>query len=204
MPWCDNVLDVYDNIADHFSNTRHYKWPLITEFINSLKKDSLVYDIACGNGRNMNYDNYRFKGVDNCQKFVDICKEKNYDCVLGDMCDLPFPDNSCDALICIASFHHLGNKERRLQAIKEFTRVLKPDGKILITVFSINQPKKTKKKFNNYGDTFVSWNKFGVIYNRFYYIFKIDELKELFNECNLKILEHKWDCGNEIFSLNIL
>ena len=36
---------------------------------------------------------------------------------------------------------------------------------------------------------------------RFYYIFKIKELMDLFNKAGLTILEHKWDCGNEVFIL---
>ena len=57
------VKPVYEEISNHFSNTRHYKWPWITNFIESLPKQSLIYDICCGNGRNMNYIDSNF--IDN-------------------------------------------------------------------------------------------------------------------------------------------
>ena len=87
-------------------------------------------------------------------------------------------------------------------------RVLKPGGKILISVWSKNQPKKTKRVFENYGVNLVPWKKPNIKQNvgedvkmRFYYIFKIEELLELFDKVGLSVLEHKWECGNEVFIL---
>ena len=77
----NNVNNVYNDIADHFNVTRVNKWPWITEFINNFKKNSLIVDLGCGNGRNMDYNNLNFIGVDNCSKFVDICKSKNYNVI---------------------------------------------------------------------------------------------------------------------------
>ena len=80
-------------------------------------------------------------------------------------------------------------------------RLLKPGGKILISVWSINQPEKIKKSFNNYGNNIVLWNSYGKIYERYYYIFKIEEIKNLFNLVGLKLIHHEYNCGNEIFQL---
>ena len=77
-------------------------------------------------------------------------------------------------------------------------RLIKPNGKILISIWSINQPDKTKVKFNKYGDIMVKWNK---KYDRYYYIFQIEEILHLFKLANLDVIEHKYDCGNEIFIL---
>ena len=41
-----------------------------------------------------------------------------------------------DYVMCIAVIHHLSNKERRKQAIKELLRITKKDGKILIYVWA--------------------------------------------------------------------
>ena len=196
------VKPVYEEISNHFSNTRHYKWPWITSFIESLPKQSLIYDICCGNGRNMNYSDYNFIGIDNCEGFVDICNKKGLNCINGDMCYLPFKNNSCEALINIAGFHHLDTVERRIIALKEAKRVCKDNGKILISVWSKNQPEKTKRQFEKYGDNLVDYNKNGKVFKRYYYIFKIDEIKNLFNDTGLKIIQHNWNCGNEIFILS--
>ena len=45
------VYEVYDKIAEHFSNTRHTEWGRITNFINSLEEHSTLADIGCGNGK---------------------------------------------------------------------------------------------------------------------------------------------------------
>jgi len=56
-------------------------WQPISDFINELPNNSLIYDIGCGNGINMTYNNHKFIGVDNCQKFVDICKNNGLDAI---------------------------------------------------------------------------------------------------------------------------
>ena len=198
------VKEIYEEIAEHFDNTRLYKWTWVNEFLNQLRKDSVVYDIGCGNGRNMennNTKNLNFIGIDNCENFVKICKSKNLNVIYGNMTSIPLPSSSADALICIAVFHHLENKENRIKALLEMKRLLKHNGKILLSVWSINQPPKTRRSFNNYGNNIVLWNKYGKIYERFYYIFKVDELKTLFNLCGLTITNYEFSCGNEIFTL---
>ena len=47
----DYVHRVYEEIARHFSSTRHTPWPHIVEFLKALPSGSLVADIGCGNGK---------------------------------------------------------------------------------------------------------------------------------------------------------
>jgi len=200
----NQVRTIYEEIADHFDNSRQYKWSWVNTFLNELRKDSTVYDIGCGNGRNMvnnNAKNLNFIGIDNCENFVKICRSKNLNVHYGNITAIPCANASADALMCIAVFHHLESKENRVKALLEMKRLLKPNGTILLSVWSINQPQKTRRSFNNYGNNIVLWNKFGKIYERFYYIYKLDELKQLFNLCGLTIKNYEYDCGNEIFTL---
>jgi|TARA_B100001093_G_scaffold515193_1_gene590973 alkylated DNA repair protein alkB family protein 8 len=193
-----NVKDVYEEIADHFKVTRVYTWSWIKIFISKLKNNSIIYDIGCGNGRNMDFENQTFIGIDNCKKFVDMCLNDKKLAILANMTNINLPSNSADAIICIASFHHLSNRENRIKALYEMKRLIKPECQILLSVWSINQPKKTKIVFNSYGNQMVTWNH---KYKRFYYIFRVEEIKTLFIECGLIIIDHKYDCGNEIFIL---
>jgi len=199
----ENVHKVYRAIADHFSNTRFNQWQWITDFINeTAKPGNLVLDIGCGNGRNMEgYDKNQVYGIDTCPEFVEICNERGYQVLQANMCHIPFPDNYFDHLLCIASFHHLSTEERRLEALREMHRVLKPGGTMLLSVWSIRQPAKSKQQFTKFGDTMVSWNKFGETYERYYYIFEDEELYKLFWKSGLGILSHAWDHGNEVFIL---
>jgi len=195
------VTNVYNEIASNFSKTRASKWYWVSDYIENIPKESHILDIGCGNGRNMNYDGYNFIGVDSSKEFVKICKASGYNAEICDMCYLPFDSDTFDSILSIASLHHLSNKQRRIECLKEMYRVLKPGGTILISVWSKEQPKQTKRVFENYGDVIVKWNNHDKIYNRYYYIFELRELKILFGEVNLKIVTHKWIYGNEVFIL---
>jgi ubiquinone/menaquinone biosynthesis C-methylase UbiE len=198
----NNVKDVYEIISKHFSNTRAFSWSWINDFVNSLEKNSLILDIGCGNGRNMEFKNYNFIGIDNCDGFLNICREKKLNVLNANMTNIPLRSNTFDAIICIASFHHLSSNISRLNSLLEMKRLLKNNGKIMLSIWSINQPLKTKKVFKKYGNTIVTYNKVGEIYERYYYIFKIDEIKKLFIQSGLLLLKHNYDCGNEIFILS--
>ncbi len=52
---------------------------------------------------------------------------------------LPFEDNYFDVVFAIAVFHHLPGTDYRLEAAKELNRVLKPGGKIIISVWNLGQ-----------------------------------------------------------------
>ena len=195
------VKGVYENIAKRFNHSRAFKWKWIDDFYKTLNKNSLVYDIGCGSGRNMNYDGLQFIGIDNCHNFIKICESKKLNVIETNVTNIPVEDNTADAIICIAMFHQLSSYENRIQTLLEIKRLVKIGGKILLSVWSINQPAKTKRTFDKYGDNIVLWNNYGTIYERYYYIFQISEIKELFEKTGLKILEHNYDCGNEIFIL---
>jgi len=196
-----NVKNVYEEIAYHFSDTRTYRWTWVVKFLDNLKSNSMVYDLGCGNGRNMNYNNLNFIGIDNCENFIKICSEKQLKVINSNITNIPLTDNSADAIICIAVFHHLFSENSKIKALMEMKRLVKNGGKILLSVWSINQPKKIKKSFNTYGNNIVLWNNHGKIYERYYYIFKLDEIKKLIKYVGLNIINYEYNCGNEIFTL---
>ena len=49
------VLNVYDNIADHFSKTRNTVWNAVKDFLESLPDNQNGIEIGFGNGKNMHY-----------------------------------------------------------------------------------------------------------------------------------------------------
>lgn len=192
------VKNVYETIAKHFSVTRSYQWSWVESFRSNYATTSILYDIGCGNGRNIGQNTI---GVDNCDAFLEICASKSLNVVKGCITNLPFKNHSGDAIQCIAMFHHLTTQERRIQGLKEMIRVLKPKSQILLSVWSLHQPKKIKRTFE-YGDNYVDWTDLeGNIHKRYYYIFQLPELYNLFESVNLKIINYKWDCGNEVFIL---
>lgn len=205
-----SVAQVYNEIAEEFSDTRAYLWPWVTEFINDIKQHTKkedtkvnILDIGCGSGRNIKAysdDIIQVKGIDLSSKFVEMCKSNNMDVVLGNMTNMPFEKESFNYIIAIASFHHLESESDRIMALKEMWRILKPNGTILISVWSKTQPKKTKRQFQKYGDQMVPWKSIkGIEYKRYYYIFKLEEIIHLFEKVGFSIERMSWNCGNEIF-----
>jgi ubiquinone/menaquinone biosynthesis C-methylase UbiE len=193
------VFQTYSQIAHHFNNTRHYKWPCVENFLKFIPSNSLILDIGCGNGRNMLNPNHIFIGFDTCPEFLSICKSKGLSTLYNDMTQIPFRDNTFDALLSIASFHHLATIERRMKSLNEMYRILKPGGKLLLTIWSKNQPNKTKRIFENYGNNYVAWKSNNTELQRYYYIFKVNELITLAIAVGFQLDNNYWDCGNEVF-----
>jgi ubiquinone/menaquinone biosynthesis C-methylase UbiE len=202
------VQESYDKIAQYFSVTRVFTWNWTDNFIELLNNNSVILDIGSGNGRNTNYKNHAIYGIDISMEQLKMNKSNNCNDIHGNMINLPFKYNTFDAILSIASFHHLSTVNERHECLKEMKRVLTKNGKILMSIWSINQPKKTKRKFNSYGDTIVNWNtnrkdetgKY-IIIPRYYYIFKLNEINELLKQY-FKIDKYYWDSGNEIFELS--
>lgn len=194
-----NVKSVYENISHKFSGTRQNTWDWIDSFLDTFEDNSYICDLGCGNGRNMSKSNLNFIGIDNCSNFLKICRDNGHSVIESDMVNINSDCNTFDGVISIASFHHLSTINRRKSCLLEISRILKKNGKCLLSVWSINQPIKSKRSFK-YGDNLVGFKDGDVDYQRYYYIFDEEELINLL-EINFKILNHKWIFGNEIYYL---
>ncbi len=86
-----HVNDVYDHIADHFSDTRHSPWPKVARFLNELPEGSLVADAGCGNGKYLavNKDIVTF-GSDRSVNLVQICRDRGHCAIVCDILALPY------------------------------------------------------------------------------------------------------------------
>jgi len=198
-----HVIEVYKHISKHFDSTRFEIWPIIKTFINQFPKYSLIADIGCGNGRNSLYRNdCNFICSDIVPQFVDICTKKNLNCVLANNLYLPFQDNNFDYVLSIAVIHHFCTFNRRLQAIRELIRILKPNGKLLIYVWAKEQ-KKFENQINN--DQFIPWhlqkrfnpNQTNHILQRFYHLFNKGELEHHLSFFhNIKIINNGFQKNN--------
>ena len=105
------------------------------------KRGEKIIDIGCGDGYylhllshlgisdlHLSGTDYDIKGLDKTKKNLDNSKIKIYS---GDlMKKLPFENNFFDKILCIETLEHVINPER---VLKEFYRVLKSSGTLIIT-----------------------------------------------------------------------
>ena len=218
------VHSTYNKISNKFNSTRLYIWPSVKTFLNSLDNNNIVADVGCGSGRNLsvigekyNYENLDKKvytiGMDICNELINICKSKDLEVMIGSSLNLPFRDNCFDASMCVAVIHHIHTEKRRQFAIAELIRITKPNGKIFVTAWGMEDfdkynksSKKTlvNKNGSNPQDTLISWNNKGEILQRFYHLFIKGELEQLFINCGIKREKiHSYNQrGNWIITVN--
>ncbi|KAF8572094.1 hypothetical protein P879_02581 [Paragonimus westermani] len=77
--------------------------------------------------------------LDRSTRLTDIVRGRGFDVVVGDILRLPYRPNRLDFFLCVAVIHHLSTMERRLQAIAELARLLRPHGRGLIQVWAKEQ-----------------------------------------------------------------
>ncbi|XP_068612791.1 alkylated DNA repair protein alkB homolog 8 [Brachionichthys hirsutus] len=134
------VHRVYDAIASHFSSTRHSPWPRVCHFLSSLPPGGVLADVGCGNGKYLGGNpEVVAVGCDRSCALIQICVERGFQAFVSDALSVPLRTASCDACISIAVIHHFSTQERRLAAVTELLRLLKPGGRALVYVWAFEQ-----------------------------------------------------------------
>ena len=198
--------ETWDAIAHSFDSTRGKTWEKCINFINSLSKDSIVADVGCGNGRHLIPCAKRCKkviGVDVSIELLKILQEKikkeeleNVILLHSDAANMPIVDNSTDTALFIASLHSIKGRENRVNSLKEIKRILKPGGRVLISVWTKwrDEHKKSfvqkinRKGLPEHGDKNIYWRQHGLNVSRFYHIYTKKNLIKDIEEAGLEIV----------------
>jgi len=128
--------------------TMDFLKPMGTEIIKqlNLKSNDVVLDVAAGTGEpGLTIATALPEGkviiTDLAEDMLEIAREnamlrgiKNIETVACDVCELPFPDNTFDAISCRFGFMFFPDM---LLAAKEMARVLKPGGRIATSVWNV-------------------------------------------------------------------
>ncbi len=104
-----------------------------------LQEGEVVLDAGCGTGgliplllKEVGRSGCVY-GLDLSQEMLRIAREKHYDgnvsFLKGDIIEIPLPPESMDRIICFRTFAHIDDK---IGALREFFRVLKPSGIVVI------------------------------------------------------------------------
>lgn len=134
------VIKDYNDIAklysDEFFGTKAYE-KYIDNFLKLLNGKKIL-DVGCGNGTDCKYikgKGYDINGIDLSENMLEIAKDRvpNVKFEIMDMTKMNYSNNIYDGIISNCSLFHIPDEEVLL-TLKEFNRVLKEDGKILIIV----------------------------------------------------------------------
>ena len=134
---------VYDTTRYGAHARRLYR--SILERVVSLQGISSLLDVGCGTGEMLYLIRSRcpamnLYGIDISEKMLDTARSKLGEkaCLCwGDAENLPFDDGVFDLLICNDSFHHYPAPAK---ALSEFRRVLRPEGRLLISDYHVGFP----------------------------------------------------------------
>ncbi len=130
---------VYRKLNDQFERD-----DFVIPELQKLKKDSLILDAGCGSQRYREYCiHLNYKSQDFGQYTTDLKKMIGSDGIggkegykfgpldyVGDIWNISEKDNTFDAILCTEVFEHIPHP---IKTIEEFARLLKKDGKLILT-----------------------------------------------------------------------
>ena len=206
-----NNQEIFDRIAPSWYNFRH--WSIFRTELEALARrwqKGKLLNVGCAHGPDFLpfKDGFELYGVDfsaEMLKFAEKYSQKFGFAVklaLADVRKLPYPDESFDWSISVATYHHLGGGEHQ-EALKELKRVLKPGGEAFITVWNRWQPRFWFKP----KEVKVPWRQKRKTLYRRYYLFSYTELEKLAEEAGFEVLktfpESAYRFPLKLFSRNI-
>ncbi|OGZ32175.1 MAG: hypothetical protein A2V69_02110 [Candidatus Portnoybacteria bacterium RBG_13_40_8] len=182
----------YNEVAEEFYQTRKKYSPEIEELKLYIKEEEKVLDLGCGTGRLYEIfsvqggsasgrKNIDYVGIDFSENLIQIAKERHGNHFqVADILMLPFSDNYFDSVWSIAVLHHIPTDELRKRALSEIKRILKPNGRVIVTCWKI------KSFFRK--DIFIPFHG----KKRYYHVFTKRELGDLFKQSGFKVEELKF------------
>ena len=122
--------DYHRNIDPNWSYTPTYlqKLAYVDAFVETLPPDAAIVDVGCGEG--VLVEKYAAQGRHITG--IDLNYESRW-VRRGDVRCLPFADESVDALFFLDALEHL-DYVHQPKALKEMRRVLRPGGRLLLSV----------------------------------------------------------------------
>jgi len=204
--------EIFNQIAPSWYNFRH--WSIFSTELEELaerwQKGKLL-NLGCAHGPDFLpfKDGFELYGVDfsaEMLKFAEKYARKfgfAVELTLADVRRLPYPDQTFDRAISVATYHHLRDGEHQA-ALTELKRVLKPGGEAFITVWNRYQPRFWFKP----KEVAVPWRKKkGETLYRRYYLFSYHELEKLAKKAGFEVIksfpESAYRFPVKLFSRNI-
>ena len=185
--------EVFDQIAESWYRVRH--WPLLRKELEDLAaiwQSGKLLNVGCAHGADFLPFRQGFElwGVDSSPVMLKQALRYSHkfelyvNLMAADALSLPFPDNTFDSAISVATYHHIKGTENRERALIELRRVLKPQGEVFLTVWNHGQPRfwfKSKEQQ-------VPWRLKETTVYRYYHVFYYAELRKLLTKTGWQVL----------------
>lgn len=207
-----NSKEVFNQIAPGWYGFRH--WSIFKHELETLaqrwRKGRLI-NLGCGHGADFLpfKQNFELHGVDFSPEMIKLARKyaRKFDFAanlsVADVRQLPYPDETFDWAISVATYHHIKGDQERLAALIEVWRVLEPGGEAFITVWNRWQPRFWLKS----KEVAVPWRQKNKTLYRYYYLFSYPELERLTKRAGFTVLksfpESSYHFPLKFFSRNI-
>jgi tRNA (uracil-5-)-methyltransferase TRM9 len=203
-----SVRATYDRIADHFAQTRANPWPEVTAFLDD-RTGRLGLDLGAGNGRHVEPLAARCErvlAVDASGELLRLGHDRAadhsylaaYRPVAADAASLPLTTDAVDLAVYVATLHHLPDRASRVRSLSELARVLGPDGRALVSVWSTAHDRFDAAADADQGfDTTVDWTlPDGETVPRYYHIYAPAEFDRDLAASDCSVLDSFVSSGN--------
>jgi len=211
----------YSKIANHYSETRKKKlWPAIKKLVENVKDGDKVLDVGCGSGKLLDAlqeKDISYIGTDPCKGLLENAKNRykkegrlkkeKIKFIQNDILNLgDIPQTKFDHAFVIAVLQHIPSNDLQIKALKQLKNKIKPDGKIVLSVWNMWSKAWEKKKFKqkiwkffflkmigknkmDFGDVLFDWKspEGENVSKRYYHAFRKRELKKISKKAGLKI-----------------
>lgn len=202
MDYIEMNKHAYNTVADLFSSTREYLWDDLKALGSYVHEHADVLDVGCGNGRLyelFSTKSVQYTGIDQSESLITLAQKKVSQgrfFVHDISCELPFEVASFDVLYCIAVFCHIPPAQH-IAVLSHMKQVLRPGGYIIMTNWNAynnwvqEKVSSGKYKTDDQKNFIVPWRNGpgDILATRYYYGFKDDELKKLFEHVGFRLVD---------------
>ena len=208
----NGLEDIFDQIAPGWYNYRH--WSIFSRELEMIARrwhKGTLLNLGCAHGPDfLPFKNgFKLYGVDFSSEMLKLAQKYSrkfnfgVELSLADVRYLPYPDDTFEWAISVATYHHIKGKAEMQRALKELKRVLKPGGEAFITVWNRWQPRFWLKP----KELFVPWHKKDKTLYRYYYLFSYTELEKMAKKAGFQVMsslpESSYHFPLKVFSRNI-